>query len=265
MIRVRPEDIYALRNSTSRPFTDHLDRLIRSSASVVGIAAAAVSDNPRTNVADGGADTEVSAHATLADRWGYFGVRSVWQYKAVEVGSLTDREIREEITRSSKQYVRDLLIQGYGYRFCICHDGPAERKAEIKAVLTGEIQCLNPNAPEPLVLFAKDIAEWTNAFPALAAELLHSELSGFSLFETWKTHERAKTPAFVPTPQSQTIRDSVLQHLDWTQKPKTTKLTISGNAGVGKTRTVLEALTEANDATGLVFYSDDEDGTYLFH
>lgn len=118
---------------------------------------------------------------------------------------------------------------------------------------------MNPNAPEPLVLFAKDIAEWTNAFPALAAELLHSELSGFSLFETWKTNERAKTPVFVPTPQSQTIRDSVRQHLDWTEKPKTTKLTISGNAGVGKTRTVLEALIEGNDATGLVFYSDDED------
>jgi hypothetical protein len=259
MIRVRPEDIYALRNSTGRPFTDHLDRLIRSSASVVGIVAASVSDNPRTNLADGGADTEVSARATLPDRWGYFGAESVWQYKAVEVGSLTDKLIAEEITAPSKQYVRDLLVRGYGYRFCICHDGTAERKAEIKVVLAAEIRRVNPNAPEPLVLFAKDVAEWTNAFPALAAELLHSELSGFSLFETWKTHERAKTPVFVPTPQSQTIRDSVRQHLDWTQKPKTTKLTISGNAGVGKTRTVLEALTEGNDATGLVFYSDDED------
>jgi hypothetical protein len=57
-------------------------------AAVVGIVASAVSDNPRTNVADGGADTEVSAQATLADPWGYFGVRSVWQYKAVELGSL---------------------------------------------------------------------------------------------------------------------------------------------------------------------------------
>lgn len=259
MIRVRPEDIYSLRNSTGRAFTDHLDRLIRSSASVVGIVAAAVSDNPRTNVADGGADTEVSASATMPDRWGYFGVPSVWQYKAIEVGSLTDKQIAEEISAPSKEYVRDLLVRGYGYRLAICHDGTAERKAEIKAVLAAEIQRLNPNAPEPLVLFAKDIAEWTNAFPALAAEMLHSELSGFSLFETWKTHERAKTPIFVPTPQSETIRDSVRQHLDWTQKPKTTKLTISGNAGVGKTRTVLEALVEGNDATGLVFYSDDED------
>jgi hypothetical protein len=95
MIRVRPEDIYALRNSTGRPFTDHLDRLIRSSASVVGVVAAAVSDNPRTNVADGGADTEVSAQATLQDRWGYFGVSSVWQYKAVDVRNLTDKQIAE--------------------------------------------------------------------------------------------------------------------------------------------------------------------------
>ena len=115
MIRVRPEDIYVLRNSTGRPFTDHLDRLVRSSASVVGIVAAAVSDNPRTNVADGGGDTEVSAPATLPDRWGYFGVPSVWQYKAVEVGSLTYKQIAEEIAAPGKQYVRDLLVRGYGY------------------------------------------------------------------------------------------------------------------------------------------------------
>src|SRR6185437_2372027 len=129
LIRVRPEDIYALRNSTGRPFTDHMDRLIRSSASVIGIVAADVSDNPRTNIADGGADTEVCELATLGDRWGYFGVESVWQYKAVEVRRLTDKQIAEEITAPSKQYVRDLLVRGYGYRLCICHDGTAERKA----------------------------------------------------------------------------------------------------------------------------------------
>ena len=65
MIQIRPEHIYVLRNATGRPFTDHMDSLLRSSASVVGITNEYVSDNPRTNVQDGGVDTEISAIAVL--------------------------------------------------------------------------------------------------------------------------------------------------------------------------------------------------------
>src|SRR5208337_3084046 len=37
MIRIAPQHIYALRDSTGKPFTDLLDRLIRSSAAILGI------------------------------------------------------------------------------------------------------------------------------------------------------------------------------------------------------------------------------------
>ena len=38
MIRITPEHIYVLRDSTGKPFTDLLDHLIRSSAATLGIA-----------------------------------------------------------------------------------------------------------------------------------------------------------------------------------------------------------------------------------
>jgi hypothetical protein len=57
MIRIAAENIYVLRNSTGKPFTDLLDRLIRSSAAILGIPATAVLDNPRVNYPDGGVDT----------------------------------------------------------------------------------------------------------------------------------------------------------------------------------------------------------------
>jgi hypothetical protein len=236
-----------------------MDSLLRSSASVVGITNEHVSDNPRTNVQDGGVDTEISAPAVSADPWGYFGVLSAWQYKAVQLSDLTDAEVRGEIEKPSKTYIRDLIGRGYGYRLCVAHDGTAERKREIKDILDAAIAKINPSAPKAIVLFAADIVAWTNAFPALAATMLGTELSGFRLFDTWRINETAKTPTFVATGQTTQIRDRVREYLDWSRKPSTSKLTISGDAGIGKTRTVFEAVAETPDARGLVFYTDDED------
>jgi hypothetical protein len=260
LIQIKPENVYALRNSTGRPFTDHMDTLLRSAATVVGIANKHISDNPRTNVADGGVDTEIAVPAWVSpEPWGYFGCPTAWQYKAVEVSDLTDAAIREEITKPSKNYIRQLIRNGYGYRMCIAHDGTAEKKAEIKASLDEEIAKVNIDAPKSIVLFAKDIVAWTNAFPPLAATMLGTELAGFKLFDTWRVNETSKTPNFVATTQSSQIRDRVREYLDWSKKPNPAKLTISGDSGVGKTRAIFEALAETPDARGLVFYTDDED------
>ncbi len=260
LIQIRPEDIYALRNGTGRPFTDHMDSLLRSAAAVVGITSEHISDNPRTNVGDGGVDTEITVGAAVTpDPWDRFGVPTAWQYKATEIGNLNDASIREEIAKPSKTYIRELIQKGYGYRMCIAHDGTAERKAEIKTVLDEEIAKVNPTAPKAIVLFASDIVAWTNAFPPLAATMLGTELSGFKLFDTWRVNETGKTPTFVPTAQSSQIRNRVREYLDWNKKPTASKLTISGPTGVGKTRAVFEAVAETPDARGLVFYIDDED------
>lgn len=151
MIRITAEHIYVLRNSTGKPFTDLIDRLIRSSAATLGIARSAVFDNPRTNYPDGGVDTQVTAGAQLDPR-AYFNGPSTWQYKAVALKDFIDSKVKGEINGDSKDYVRSLLKKGYAYRLCIADDGPAERKTEIKALLDSEIKTVNPEAPESIVL-----------------------------------------------------------------------------------------------------------------
>lgn len=146
MIRIKPENIYLLRDSTGKPFAGLLDRLIRSSAGILGMTPVAVLDNPRVNHPDGGVDTQVTMGAQH-DPWGYFEGPSTWQYKAVELKDLTDGKVREEISGESKDYVRGLLLQGYAYRMCVAHDGPPERKTEIKNLLDAEIKKVNPDAP----------------------------------------------------------------------------------------------------------------------
>src|ERR1035438_8517137 len=123
MIRIAAEHIYVLRNSTGKPFTDLLDRLIRNAAGTLGIPPSAVLDNPRTNHPDGGVDTQVTTGAQ-PDPWGYFDGRSTWQYKAVALRDFTDSKVKEEISGKSKDYVRSLLKQGYAYRMCIADDVP---------------------------------------------------------------------------------------------------------------------------------------------
>ncbi len=259
MIRIKPENIYVLRNSTGRPFTDLLDRLIRTSAGILGVLPTAVLDNPRTNYPDGGVDTQVTIGAQRHDLWDYFEGPSAWQYKAVELKDLTDSKVKEEISGESKNYVRSLLQQGYAYRMCIAHDGSAERKTEIKNLLDSEIQRVNASAPKSIVLFASDIVAWVNSFPAIAAEMLGSSMTEFFHFKTWLNNERAATKTFVATAESAVIFESVRSHLDWNNKVNTARRTISGDAGVGKSRTVCEAIASLHEVSPLVLYTDDED------
>lgn len=114
MIRITPQHIYSLRNSTGKPFTDLLDRLIRSSAAILGIPPSDVLDNPRINYPDGGVDTQVNKGAQEGP-WAYFKGPTTWQYKAVELEELTDSRVRNEISGSSKDYVRSLLKDGYAF------------------------------------------------------------------------------------------------------------------------------------------------------
>ncbi len=84
-------------------------------------------------------------------------------------------------------------------------------------------------------------------------------MKDFFHFATWLNRERAVTKTFVATPESAVIFESVQSHLDWKSKPTTARLTVSGDAGVGKSRTVFEAIAALPEVAPLVLYTDDEE------
>ena len=127
MFPIRAEHIYVLRNSTGKPFTDLMDRLIRSSTDIVGVPPSAIRENPRTNLADGGVDTEVT-QASARDHWNYFTIPSAWQFKSMTTTSLSDRDLDEEIGGKSKTYVRELIQKGYGYRIFLTRSLASSRE-----------------------------------------------------------------------------------------------------------------------------------------
>jgi hypothetical protein len=258
MIRIKPESIYALRDSTGRALTELMDRLIRHSVSVSRTAQDFVSTNLRVNYQDGGVDTQVST-ALSVDRRGYLGAQTAWQYKAVADNTLTKAKLRGEVKGKSKEYLRQLLKAGYAYRICVADNAPPERKTELEGWLDEAIQGVAPGAPASKVLFADDIVAWVNSFPGIAAEITGADLGGFLFFDSWARQARRRTEKFVPTPESESIRATVQSHIRWSTQPRTARLTISGDAGVGKTRTVLEAIAELPEVSSLVIYVDDEE------
>lgn len=68
MIRIKPETIYALRDSTGHALTELMDELIRHSVSVSGVAQAFVSTNLRVNYQHGGVDTQVASSLPVDKR-----------------------------------------------------------------------------------------------------------------------------------------------------------------------------------------------------
>ena len=137
--------------------------------------------------------------------------------------------------------------------------GQPRRETSIKALLDAEIKKVRLDAPESIVLFASDIVAWVNTFPAIAAEMLDSSMTEFFHFATWQNRERSRTKIFVDTPGSGVVFENVRSHLDWSKKPTSALLTVSGDAGVGKTRTVFEAIAALPEVAHLTLYMDDED------
>ena len=120
---------------------------------------------------------------------------------------------------------------------------------------------VKPDAPESIVLFASDVVAWVNAFPAIAADMLGSSMKDFFHFATWQNsgNRAFRTKTFISTPESAVIFENVRRHADWKNKPTTARLTVSGDAGVGKSRTVFEAIAALPEVAPLTIYTDDED------
>ena len=257
MIRIKPESIYALRDSSGVRFTELMDELIRHSVSVSGVSQDGVSTNMRVNYPDGGVDTEVKS-PLVTDKRGYFGAKTAWQYKAAREKDYAKKKIQDEILNPSKEYLRGLLKDGYAYRICIADNAPAKRKTQIEKWADEAIQKFAPGAPPCKVLFADDIVAWVNSFPGIAARINGADLSDFLHFESWKRNARSTTETFISTPESDVIVKMVQNHVRWTTAPSTARLTVSGDAGVGKTRTVFEAIASLPEMSPLVIYVADE-------
>ena len=98
-------------NTQGDRFTKFVDEILRSTIGAMGLPDAIIKTNSKTNIPDGGVDTEIT-EPLQGDPTGWASdCRTIWQYKVVEVKSITQQKLQEEI---NKKYVQELIKKNYG-------------------------------------------------------------------------------------------------------------------------------------------------------
>ena len=254
---ITAQNLFMLRDGTGKPFTQFMDSVLRASAARLGIRPGEVHTSLKTSVSDGGVDSQVDRGGD--DPGARLLLPTMWQYKARRFGEISDAIIEDEILGPSKEYARELIRKRHAYRLCICDDAPSRDKLARQQELNRIVQQVFPTAAPALVLLASELAEWANHYPSTVAQLFGLPTEMFRYFESWRPSAIGDTPNFVASEHYRDFCAIVNAHLDWSQKPDEVALTVFGDAGIGKTRSVFEALNGEANQRELVIYTVDEE------
>jgi hypothetical protein len=218
----------------------------------------------KTQAPDGGIDAAVDQAVPAGfDPTGYFDVPNCWQFKACPTGNIKpakkkkggqEAALREEIRKSE---AARLVAGGYRYLFCIADDLAAPEKARWEGWLLDEARKIEANACPPKVVTASNLATWANRFPGVILPF-RPYLGALSSLRTWGSEITRVTPHFVPVVAWQTTTEIIRSHADLTRPCLRVVQTVQGEAGVGKTRCVYEALTSNRDNHARVIYTRNE-------
>jgi hypothetical protein len=255
MWTVNQKDFLLLRDAGGQLFTAFVDALLRAHGFVYGVGEAEILTSLRTNIADGGVDTEIQ-RAMPGEPTGFLLEPTCWQYKAREYADITDAELLKEI---KKRYARELLERGYAYRLAICDDMPAEKQTAWEQLLTDLARQINPQAPVARVATASQLASWANAYPALLPAHFRYDSGPVLYFEAWSRNITKVTPSFVRLEAWKGTASLVENHINLIQQVIRATLPLQGVAGVGKTRLVHEVIASLGCAQDLVLYTTDGD------
>jgi hypothetical protein len=254
MWTINSHEIFLLRTPGGDRFTEFVDSLIRSEASIEGVTLSEVSTNLRTNIGDKGVDTEVR-QLMPANRIGWMDVPTCWQYKATKYSEISNPELSKEV---NKPYSKQLIQKGYGYRFCICDDLPPAKRREWEKLLDNEVKKLNFSAPPSRVIAASDLAAWASQRPAIVVRFFKPDLIKCLDLEDWGNRITELTSRYVEVESWTAVKQSILEHTNFNIACNNVIFQLEGEAGVGKTRLVFEALSSIAGAKSLVLYAIDE-------
>jgi hypothetical protein len=249
------ELIQLFRQPGGAEFVLFCNEMLRDVCFKYAIPQSDVSTCSRTDAKDGGVDTRICSPARGNEPFGFFGSPSAWQFKASDEVSLTHTKIRAEV---NKTHARACIEAGDAYRICVCAHIADDKKQELERALNSEVIKINHSAPPAKILNIDDLVAMANAFPALTFSYHLGLDARCIVFGAWGANATAVTKVFIPNSAFDATRAKILAHVDLAANVPDPVLTLQGEAGVGKTRTVYEAL-RSSPASALVLYTDNED------
>ena len=247
-------NVFPLRTPGGDHFTEFVDSLIKAEAYIQGIPTSEISTTLRTNIGDKGVDAEVRQSASNS-LTGWMSVPTCWQYKATEYRNISKTNLREEI---NKEYAKKLIEKDYGYRFCICDDLTPAKRSEWEKILDDEIVKINPSAPKSKIVTASDLARWASRYPAIIIRFFKVDLISSLSCKDWGEEIKFLTDKYLEIKTWATIKQRLIEHLNFDIACQNVVFSLQGEAGVGKTRFVYETVSSIEGADNLVIYAIDE-------
>ena len=247
--------IHLGRTPGGEQFVGFVDTIIRTHALSFSIPQKDIQTNLRTTIPDGGIDTKIDSPST-ENIFGWMDTKSVWQYKATSASKMTIPKLKKEI---NKEYSKKCISNGYAYHLCICDSLDARKKETWEIHLTKFAKEINKNTFPVKVITSDDLSFWISFFPAVILQYFRQGASGMCLhMDVWGNNITDLTPTFIPVPDWAPILERIRDHVDLRLDPPSVVLPLQGEAGVGKTRMVFEALNKIEGIKGLVVYTEDE-------
>ncbi|MFO0957624.1 MAG: hypothetical protein U0800_09195 [Isosphaeraceae bacterium] len=259
---VEAADIERLQ-SRDQEFADLVNDLLLRHTKNGGVPQGYLRLNLNTRAPDGGADAAVDQPNSGSEAGDYCEVLTCWQYKACKSGHVSPptgmtggQKVALEIEINKKEAKR-LTEAGYGFRFCIADELTPDLIAKWERWLKDAALEINPNAPAPKVLTASRLAAWINSYPGLIRRL-RNDLGPFRDLKTWGSEIKYLTERYHPVSDWDGHIRTIREFADFSRVPSRAVLSVRGEAGVGKSRCVYEAL--ANDASNraIVVYTTSE-------
>ena len=225
-------------------FATFVNELLRLELASAGLSGGHLATTYRENVSDEGVDTGLR-HA-VETRYLPAG-DSAWQFKA---GDLEPAKCREELGKAIAAL--DVLRSGGVYRLAVGADLTAAKVRRRRIALEKEAADRGIDVgPDTFIVFnASDLAEWASGYPALALSPIVGGLGEAAIpFRAW-SESRHMGGTWVDSPSRQSLAAEVRRRVI---DPAAASLHVEGVSGVGKTRTVLEAV-RGQDFEALVVY-----------
>ena len=255
MWTIEAREVLVLTGGGGEPFARFVNAVIRAQCFALGVSDDQISTTVRTNYADGGVDAAVHV-AAPADTTGRLAVPTAWQYKAMRLAEISEKDLRNEI---QKPYAAELISKGYGYRLCICDDVPDKKaKQDCERILNEEVRGIFPSAPEAQLLTSSDLATWASRFPGVAGSIFNRPLQIGRHWKAWELSELQFTPRYVLPTGWEPHCSAIVDHIDFTKPADNPAVAVKGAAGVGKTRLVFEAIRKLPNASQLVVITEDD-------
>jgi len=225
-------------------FADFVNELLRIEAAAAGLDGGQLTTTRLVNVGDGGVDagfhrSVATTHIPKGD--------SAWQFKS---GDLEPAKCRAELRGGSEAL--DVLRGGGSYRLVLGKDLTAAKVRRRRKALEVEAEALGIEVRTGMfeVLNASDLAAWAGEHPALAVSPLLRGIGNVAQpFWAWSAQYEA-TGTWVDTLSRSAMIDEIRKFVVGSDPHD---LHVHGVSGVGKTRTVLEAI-RGQDFESLVAY-----------